>query len=254
MDLHGLPTVPTGPGFVAEAAGGGAVVPVGAPVAVIGMTPSDGVFLNTAVVWSSAGSSAFGGRTIAASEWRLNGGVASETPPAAAVMGENTMELRVQDSSGAWSPWVQRTFVVENRPPVAVIGMTPAEGLTEITEITWSHAGSSDPDGQEIVAAEWRNAVATYAIGSHTAELRVQDSLGAWSPWAERTFTVGAVVWDTVSAGVFHTLALRGGELWAWGRNSEGQLDIGSTAQQNRPVRVGGYSCLLYTSPSPRDS
>ena len=104
VDLHGLPTVPTGPGFVAEAGALPAVPVVGGPVAVIGMTPSDGVFLNTVVTWSAAGSSAFGGRTIAASEWRLNGGVASETPPAAAVMGENTMELRVQDSSGAWSP------------------------------------------------------------------------------------------------------------------------------------------------------
>ena len=242
VDLHGLPTVPTGPGFVAEAAGGGAVVPVGAPVAVIGMTPSDGVFLNTVVTWSAAGSSAFGGRTIAASEWRLNGGVASETPPAAAVMGENTMELRVQDSSGAWSPWVQRVFVVENRPPVAVIGMTPGTGLTEISVITWSHAGSSDPDGQEIVDVEWRNAVASYAIGTHTAELRVQDASGAWSPWVQRVFVVGAVVWDAVSAFNSHTLALRSGQLWAWGHNASGQLGVGSNVDQPRPVRVGGYS------------
>ena len=66
VDLHGLPTVPTGPGFVAEAGALPAVPVVGGPVAVISMTPDTGIFLNTAVVWSSAGSSAFGGRTITA--------------------------------------------------------------------------------------------------------------------------------------------------------------------------------------------
>ena len=39
------------------------------------------------------------------------------------------------------------------------------------------------------------------------------------------------------------TLALkRDGSLWAWGRNAEGQLGLGDTADRPTPVRVGSSS------------
>ena len=41
-----------------------------------------------------------------------------------------------------------------------------------------------------------------------------------------------------IVAGYYHTLALtEAGALYAWGYNKSGQLGIGSTVQQNAPVR-----------------
>lgn len=43
-----------------------------------------------------------------------------------------------------------------------------------------------------------------------------------------------------VAAGAFHVVAIRSdGTLWSWGENGNGELGIGSTADKNKPVRVG---------------
>ena len=54
--------------------------------------------------------------------------------------------------------------------------------------------------------------------------------------------TIAAAVddWAVVGAGIDHTLAIkRDGTLWAWGRNSDGQLGDGTTDSRNAPVQVG---------------
>ena len=44
---------------------------------------------------------------------------------------------------------------------------------------------------------------------------------------------------DQISAGVNHPLAVgRDGSIWAWGWNSNGQLGIGSTVNQNKPATI----------------
>ncbi|MEM1347139.1 MAG: hypothetical protein AAGI01_01190 [Myxococcota bacterium] len=50
--------------------------------------------------------------------------------------------------------------------------------------------------------------------------------------------------WAQVSAGVAHTCAIkRNGQLYCWGRNSQGQLGIGEVTQREpEPVRVGTKS------------
>ena len=46
--------------------------------------------------------------------------------------------------------------------------------------------------------------------------------------------------WDTVSAGSYHTAAIKtGGTLWAWGLNTYGQLGDGTNADKNVPTRIG---------------
>jgi len=215
----------------------------GAPVAAISVTPGTTITPGTDIVLSGRSSTDPDGHAISRWEWHLNG-VLMNWPLETTVRlpaGTHQITLRVMDEDDLWSPVASRNIAVNNLP-VAVIGMTPSTGIGTSTIIAWSHLGSFDPDGGAIAQAEWINAHPSYSIGTHTVQLRVADSLGAWSPWAERTFTVGAAVWDTVSAGAFHTLAIRGGQLFAWGWNGNGQLGIGSTSQQTRPVRVGGHS------------
>jgi alpha-tubulin suppressor-like RCC1 family protein len=56
-------------------------------------------------------------------------------------------------------------------------------------------------------------------------------------------FRVGAATdtdWAAAATGWYHIVALRGdGGVWAWGRNTQGQLGDGSGAQQDFPVQAG---------------
>jgi alpha-tubulin suppressor-like RCC1 family protein len=45
--------------------------------------------------------------------------------------------------------------------------------------------------------------------------------------------------YQRIDVGADHTLEIRGGELWAWGENSYGQLGDGTTTQRNSPVQIG---------------
>jgi alpha-tubulin suppressor-like RCC1 family protein len=46
--------------------------------------------------------------------------------------------------------------------------------------------------------------------------------------------------WAKVTSGQYHNMALKSdGTLWAWGRNTEGQLGIGNNLNQSAPVQVG---------------
>lgn len=53
--------------------------------------------------------------------------------------------------------------------------------------------------------------------------------------------------WTHVSCGFSHTIALREGDnLWAWGRNQEGQLGNGNNTDQAFPINVGtGWTAIF---------
>jgi hypothetical protein len=90
------------------------------PTAVINMTPSTNIDTLTSITWSSSGSLATGGRTIAASEWQLDSNAVTSTAPnGTATLGSHTMKLRVKDSSGLWSTVVSKTFTVTSAPTYA---------------------------------------------------------------------------------------------------------------------------------------
>ena len=99
----------------------------------------------------------------------------------------------------------------------------------------------------------WARVTCGYA---HTVAIRQDGTLWAWgrnnygqagngSSGLINQTTPGQVGtasnWASVSAGTYHTLALRtDGTLWAWGDDSHRQLGTSSIAtQQNRPAQVG---------------
>lgn len=80
------------------------------PTAVITMTPNTNITTKTDVTLSYSNSVAYEGKTITSAEWENN----LTTFPA----GENTVRLRVQDSGGVYSDWVEITFNVTAAPIV----------------------------------------------------------------------------------------------------------------------------------------
>ena len=51
--------------------------------------------------------------------------------------------------------------------------------------------------------------------------------------------STGNTTWSKVAAGNRHSLAIdSNGDIWSWGENSHGQLGIGSTVDQNSPVKI----------------
>lgn len=49
--------------------------------------------------------------------------------------------------------------------------------------------------------------------------------------------------WESIEFGGYHALAIKNnGTLWAWGKNTDGQLGIGNTTDHFTPVQVGSDS------------
>jgi hypothetical protein len=97
----------------------------------------------------------------------------------------------VTDALGLSDPTPDsRVITVSNRPPTAVLGVTPASG-NEPLSVTADASASSDPDGtitaylfdfgDGTVVGPQASPIAThvYAAGSWTAHLSVTDNLGA---------------------------------------------------------------------------
>lgn len=120
-------------------------------------------------------------------DWPLDGTTISSEE---LEVGKYTFELKVMDVSGEWSEIVLKTVEVVNQKPTAIITMTPSTEIDTETKITWAYDKSTDPDGDQIVEAEWDNKLESYPSGNQTVRLRVKDAAGMWSDWAIKTFTV----------------------------------------------------------------
>lgn len=158
------------------------------PVAHITMTPDPAtttITPTTAVTLTSEGSSYRAGSYIANEEWQ-NRATYYEA-------GTHTVQLRIRDSYGNWSPWVSKTFTVSagNQKPTVT-------GITTNPETIYANQAVSftpvyvDPDGDSIVETEWDGKSNTYTQGLHVIKVRVQDSKGNWSDWYSKTISVEA--------------------------------------------------------------
>lgn len=107
-------------------------------------------------------------------------------------------------------------------------------------------------------------AVQIAAGGSHTLAINSAGNVFAWGYNAagqlgdgSRTNRATPVVTrdangrgqltgvSMVAAGWYHSLALKNGDVWAWGLNAEGQLGDGSRQTRLLPVRVRGLSNVV---------
>ena len=157
--------------------------PITKPTAVISMTPEQGLTTTTNISWSHVNSTVAEGRTITAAEWEGKQDIYANT-------GSYTVRLRVQDSTGVWSEWTEKTFEVFSKP-IAVITLTPENNLTTSTNIIWSYSNSIISGNSSIADAQWEGKQDTYgAEGFYTVRLKVKDSNEIWSDWAEKTIKI----------------------------------------------------------------
>lgn len=94
-----------------------------------------------------------------------------------------------------------------------------------------SHQVALNSSGNLFVWGTNSSGVGVLGLGiSETARLNMPTQLGTSS-------------WTAISAGNFHTLAIRAdGTLWAWGSNSRGQLGLSDFNHRSSPVQIGTSS------------
>jgi alpha-tubulin suppressor-like RCC1 family protein len=104
----------------------------------------------------------------------------------------------------------------------------------------------------QVDPGSWRAVATGY---THNLAIKSDGTLWAWgyngsgqvgdgssSNWRTTPIQISQDTnWTSISGGAEHSLAVRAdGTLWAWGRNLEGQLGLGSlSTSQNTPIQVG---------------
>lgn len=105
--------------------------------------------------------------------------------------GIHTIKVRAKDIDRAYSAWTEKTFTVTNAAPTVTLTTEPTRTVKNGNFLVNITAKASDADG-DATTLEWDNKAADgyYAPGTHTVKVRAKDIAGAYSPWAEKTFTI----------------------------------------------------------------
>jgi len=173
------------------------------PVAVITMDPNQVLTTETVINWSYENSTVASGRTIAATEWEGKENIY-------AVEGSYIVRLRIQDSAGVWSEWVQKTIEVISN-----------DGIKQIVT-DYCHSAILKGDGT------------LWMTGSN-----YYGQLGKGDNVDTTRFTQVLTDVKSVVLGNFHTVALKNdGSLWVSGNNDSGQLGTGDYDSRNVFVKV----------------
>jgi hypothetical protein len=110
------------------------------------------------------------------------------------------IQLIVTDRSGA-AGYTTQDLAVGNCRPIAVNTPPPSgTGVTCGGSLTWSSSGSSDPDGDDLIAWVWRFTSGTHVVTKNGAIVTVNQLMDKLIPGA--TYTVSLTVrdsWNTAS-------------------------------------------------------
>lgn len=135
--------------------------------------------------------------------------------------GTHTIRVRAKDIAGAYSPWTEKTFTVTNAAPTVTLTAKPTRTVKDGKFLVNISAKAADADG-DATTLEWDNKAADgyYVPGTHTVKVRAKDIAGAYSPWAEKTFTITSSA-PTVTLTATPTRT---------GKNGKFFVNIGATA------------------------
>jgi uncharacterized repeat protein (TIGR01451 family) len=150
-----------------------------------------------------------------------------------------------------------------------ILALSALGGLLLITTIMLPPraAQASSPDLQAAIAGSWLHTCAlkggqVYCWGrNHYGQLGDNTTTNRITPTLVADGVMGNSGVTAVDAGAYHTCALKGGQVYCWGYNGNGQLGDGTTTQRTTPtlvangamgnsgvtaIAVGGYNtCAL---------
>ena len=108
-------------------------------------------------------------------------------------VGTHTIRVRAKDEAGFYSPWLEKSFTVENAAPTVTLTATPTPTRTTkdgkfLVEV---EASATDVDGDATTLEyQGRTPDDYYEVGDHIIRVRAKDEAGFYSPWLEKSFSV----------------------------------------------------------------
>jgi len=229
------------------------------PTAVITMTPDQELTTGTNIIWVSSNSTATNGSTITNVEWQGKQSMYTTE-------GNYTVKLRVQDSNGNWSDWVQKDFFVINGKDIKQIAAGARHTvalLNDGTVKTWGYnvdgelgIGNTLQKTSPVIVTGLTNVKEIIAGEEHTLALLNDGTVKSWGSNSQGTLGIGDTTSQLrpvtvlglnnvkqIAAGYLTTFAvLTDGTVKAWGYNPSGQLGIGNNANQYTPVTIPGLT------------
>src|SRR5699024_10679596 len=106
-------------------------------------------------------------------------------------VGTHTVRVRAKDIAGAYSPWMERSFTIVNSAPTVALTATPTRTVKNGKFFVDIKVTANDADG-DATTLEYEGKASDnyYSVGTHTVRVRARDIAGAYSSWAEKSFTI----------------------------------------------------------------
>ncbi len=126
-------------------------------------------------------------------------------------LGSFALTAAVTDSAGRMITHTGSITVTNSPPGTPTLTAAPTRTARDGKFLVELSASAADPDG-DAVTLEWENLAADryYGVGAHTVRVRARDIAGAYSPWAEKTFTIASSA-PTVTLAASPTRTVKNG-------------------------------------------
>jgi hypothetical protein len=161
---------------------------------------------------------------------------------------------RITPSEVTGGPWAQVSAGSDHTAAVKKDGTLWTWGCNETGQLGITHLVAENSPTQVRINEANNEWVYVSAGSDHTAAIREDGTLWTWGYNGEgqlgrfpSSVSYSAIPgkiteqgpWASVSAGDHHTAAVKeDGTLWAWGRNTEGQLGLGNSTSADYPEQV----------------